>query len=861
VCGGAGESVEEDDRAALPWPADDLPPPPLVAAARPVASQGPRPATWPTLADYEIIEYLDKGGMGAVYKARQRSLNRIVALKLLSRERQDDPALRARHPIEAEAVARLNHPNIAQIYEVGEENGQPFLALEYATGGSLDRKLARKPLPASEAAGLAETVARAIHFAHEQGIIHRDLKPANVLLMADGTVKLTDFGLAKRVEDPAGPTPPGAILGTPSYMPPESAVGKSKEVGPAADTYSCGAILYELLTGRPPFIAETILETLYQVRHQELVPPSRLQPKVPRDLESICLKCLEKEPKRRYPSALALAEDLRRFLEGKPTLARPASVGRRVMKWARREPARAALAALSVLVLLGLLGGGSWYAARERRQAEEARAAERQVRQLLADSYAFTAQLAMRRGDWQTALEYLDRALADNHRDPVGLRLEKVRAWCAVGEVPLAVAELETLAQNENLTPQQRGLVLLWQGDFSLSRSYLHADQALQLFKQALKDLPTAEASYAQALLAKTTPKAVKHLEEALRSDPFHPRARALLGFLLLGLGELSRARDHVVFGEHLFADDPTYKLLHASILALENKQEEVRALLDRADPSWTKPHRANARLWVEILPQLRDVAAGIVEPDPLPFKQMSVFAKLMMKLPEGMSGKPVPNTSALFLPFPPALVRGYLRIAKLAPLLLLGVDRDVRRIKEVGDIVAAHHQGLLFMLYGQILVKNDRWSDAETAFLMAAQAPSVVPVRPAALFYACACEATLAKKAPPREAADLRARALRNAEERVLLGGIRLFEAERLSRYALDLKDLDLARAIIRQWRRQAPKDIVLLRRQVELELLSGAYGRVLELTDKTKDKDMLGYRSRAIEQIRQQALKPGIR
>src|SRR5262249_4737615 len=173
------------------------------------------------------------------------------------------------------------------------------------------------------------------------------------------------------------------------------------------------------LTGRPPFNAETVMETLRQVIAEEPVPPSRLQPKVPRDLETICLKCLEKEPERRYPSALALAEDLHRYLEGKPTLARPASVGQRILKWARREPARAALAALSVLVLLGLLGGGFWYAAHERRQAEEARAAERQVRQLLADSYAATAQLAMRRGDWHTALVYLDRALAGNHRDPV----------------------------------------------------------------------------------------------------------------------------------------------------------------------------------------------------------------------------------------------------------------------------------------------------------------------------------------------------------------------------------------------------------------------------------------------------------
>src|SRR5262249_51802489 len=275
--------------------------------------------------------------------------------------------------------------------------------------------------------------------------------------------------------------------------------------------------------------------------------------------------------------------------------------------------------------------------------------------------------------------------------------------------------------------------------------------------------------------------------------DPFHQRASAVLGFLLIGLGELERARDRVVFAEQLFPDDPTFKLLHASILALENKRDKVRALLDRADPRWSKQHRANARFWVETLHALHDLAGVLDDPDTPLSRALPLIMRLVGKLPEGMKEKAGPNTTAVFLPFPPVVVDGYLRVIKRAPLLLVGLDRDPRHIEEVASVLRANPQGLLYMLYGQILVRNDRWADAETTFLTAARAPSMVPVRGGALFWACACEVILAQKAPPKEAAELRARALRNARGRLLLGGIRPFEAEHLSRLALNRKDLEL--------------------------------------------------------------------
>ncbi|MCI0465295.1 MAG: serine/threonine-protein kinase, partial [Gemmataceae bacterium] len=361
------------------------------ALRRPALAPGPQ--TLPAVPGYEVLGELGRGGMGVVYLAWQQRLRRVVALKVIKAAEYASEPERVRFRTEAEALARLQHPHLVQIYEYGEHAGRPYFVLEYVDGWNLDQHLAGKPQPVGAAAELVETLARAVHHAHQRGVVHRDLKPANILLQRAESgeqraesqmthpesglalcsplsalcLKITDFGLAKLLVGGAvRQTRTGDILGTPSYMAPEQAEGKGREVGPAADVYALGAILYEVLTGRPPFEGATAADTVQQVLHQEPVPLSRLQPKVPRDLETVCLKCLEKDPQRRYASAAALADDLGRFRDGRPVMARPVGRLERAWRWGKRNPREAVIVVLALALLL--LGASiDWWL--ERRQA------------------------------------------------------------------------------------------------------------------------------------------------------------------------------------------------------------------------------------------------------------------------------------------------------------------------------------------------------------------------------------------------------------------------------------------------------------------------------------------------------------
>lgn len=313
-----------------------------------------------SVANYDIVSELGRGGMGVVYKAQDRRLGRLVALKVILAGGHAGTAERQRFQVEVEAAARLQHPNIAQVYEVGEDNGQPFMAMEYCSGGTLEAQVRDQPQPAREAAQMVATLADALHHAHEAGIIHRDIKPANVLLSADGSPKIVDFGLAKRLDSSDGFTQTGAIMGSLGYMAPEQAAGRTREATAATDVYSLGAVLYKLLTGRPPFHGPSDLETINSIVARDPVSIRSLQPRVPLDLVTICHKTLEKNPARRYATAAALAEDLRRYLAHQPIQARALGPLERSWRWARRHPGLSLVLTFGVIMLLMVAACLAW---------------------------------------------------------------------------------------------------------------------------------------------------------------------------------------------------------------------------------------------------------------------------------------------------------------------------------------------------------------------------------------------------------------------------------------------------------------------------------------------------------------------
>jgi WD40 repeat protein/tRNA A-37 threonylcarbamoyl transferase component Bud32 len=372
----------------------------------------------PSIPGYEILEKLGEGGMGVVYKARHVKLNRLVALKMIRGSELAGEQALARFHLEAEAVARLQHPNIVQIYEVGETASGPYFSLEFVEGCSLARKTDGTPLPARQAAELMEVLGRAVQAAHEQRILHRDLKPQNVLLTAAGTPKLTDFGLAKWLDRERAQTQTGAVLGTPGYIAPEQAEGRSNQVGPGADIYSLGAILYELLTGRPPFKAETPLDTVLQVLSEEPVSPRSLNGRVPRDLETICLRCLQKDARKRYASAEQLADDLKRFVEGRPIVARPVGQVERLGRWCRRKPALASAIGLAAAAVIATLGVSIAFALYQKTATDALRHEQKKTETALVEARHQAAEAKL-----QTGIQMLERGLTlcELHQATTGL--------------------------------------------------------------------------------------------------------------------------------------------------------------------------------------------------------------------------------------------------------------------------------------------------------------------------------------------------------------------------------------------------------------------------------------------------------
>ncbi len=853
---------------------------------------GPRSERWPAIPGYDILGELGRGGMGVVYQARQRALNRRVALKMI---RPHDPVtadVLARFRIEAEAVARMQHPNIVQIHEIGEHAGMPFFSLELVEGGSLRDHVAGTPQQPRWAAELVETLARAMHAAHQKGIVHRDLKPANVLMQiadlrfqiadlkasageagsgdprpARGDIKsailnlnseisdlqsaipkITDFGLAKQLDADSGQTRSGAILGTPSYMAPEQAFGRLADIGPRTDVYALGAILFELLTGRPPFRGPTVLDTLDQVRHQEPVPPSRLQPKLPRDLETICLKCLQKQPNHRYGSAQLLAADLRRFLHNEPILARPASAAYHLLKFAQRHKAPVVgAAAVAVALVAGLIGTGT--ALVRARNAEavavanlgRATTAEQGLRRELAASHLRTARLAAQRGDWRTAIRSYDLALDMGPEDEVEVRLRRAQAWMALNDPHRAEQELAALTERADLGPHA-GEVLLARGDFALAR-FSGREQALADVRAGLaRGLDPANAAYARGLLTGYPDEAAEHFQEALRHDPFHHHANTTLLATLFFLGRREECKARAEALRLLYPEDPSPRVMKAFILLLEGNAPAGRAELSaiRAQLGAGKTGLLD-ELFVTLEKVLKVIARADAysEGEGLGIPEAMQFAALASKFADN------PNLTELGLGFAnlPALANSWGVLYRAQLRLLLGPSAEATR--ELEKVLDHHPDALFYYWHAHSLTlqldgkKGDEqarlFRKAERSYRLATEVPCLVwKIARDSRFWAAYAEAILAHRRQASPDPEMHARAVRNL--RVLLheGDLTPAECGTLAEEALTrLQDADLTRALLAQGLSQAPNDLALLRLRARTELAAEAYHPALKAAE----------------------------
>jgi tetratricopeptide (TPR) repeat protein len=702
---------------------------------------------------YELLESAGAGGMGVVWKARQRELGRVVALKFIGGHPGAGAELRERLRAEAEAVARLQHPNIVQIFEARFPPGADgFLAMEFLDGGTLRQRLDGRPLAPDPAATLVRDLTRAVAHAHERGIVHRDLKPGNVLFAADGTPKVADFGLAKVLDaDPRTDT--GRVLGTPDYMSPEQTRGVS---GPPTDVYALGVILYECLTGRTPFRGVTPVDTLALIRDTDPVPVRRLVASAPADLETVALKCLAKPPGERYPSAAALADDLQRYLERRPVLARPPSWAYQFRKFAaRRKVLVGGLAATFVSLTGGLIGTTAALARARREEADRVTAegerdaekglkeeAERRARLRLADALFAAGQNALQRGQWRDAVALVDEALAVGYPKPARARLVQVKAWYALNEMtaPDKRAVLDGLRREPDFA-EQEGSVLLYQGDMLLGQDNAAAVEHVREARRK-GGLSPADAAYADALLAESVAAAVGHCSAAVGHEPYHYRARLLRFMCRFLSGRLEQAEQEAAVMREFFPADPAVVGVQMMVDTLRGRHEEAAAGFGMVERVWAPAQVDQLRVVLFALNEL--VLLDPWQPDTKAMMARLMAAKINAFALLGLRTQPE-NFAPLvgLLPAVPPLLAKAVGDAVRA-LSQFGQPRPHEHVRPAAEtlerVVPELPEGTLLLMLGLARVVLEEFAAAEPWFRQAAIAHSLKPVRKLALFAAGRC-------------------------------------------------------------------------------------------------------------------------
>jgi serine/threonine protein kinase len=797
----------------------------------------------PSVPGYEILSVLGRGGMGVVYKARQVALKRLVALKMiLSAEHAGDEAL-ARFKIEAEAVARLRHPYIVQVFESGNAAGHPYLALEFIEGGTLSQKLAGTPLAAREAAVLCQRLAEGMQAAHAAGVVHRDLKPQNVLL--DGGSldhpKIADFGLAKTLDDDSGRTRTGQVMGTPSYMSPEQADGHLDQIGARTDVYALGAILYELLTGRPPFRGTSPLDTLEQVRTQDPVPPSHLSPTVPRDLEAICLKCLEKQSHKRYASAQALSDDLGRFLSNRPTIARPTTSLENAWKFARRNKVVVGVVvALLFATIISTISAGvaRFQTAEAKKQEDEAKKQEREAKKQLHAAHVATLKLHQQTGQHRQAIKLADEILAEDCDDKVEIRLQKLESLMAVSAHPKAVEEVAILKKMP-LGDKEGRIKLV---EVELDRKGDLKERTTKINEAIKMGLPPGDNEYAQALIAESDEASIRLLNQAIEKNPYHYTAHQVLAMLLMIVGRSAPAREIAIRGQTLFPEDPTFLAIRAECEALDGNADKARALVESARPQMGDEMCDLLKIGFEALIKTRDWE-GLIS-DILEGKQQEIVDNLWQRLApaaekimpwmakQGVSKDPstVQFDKVFSLPI---FMRKSLGITVLPPMML-GGEIKPEVLREVRKTAESNKEATSWFVLGMMLTNQGTFIEASEAYEKAGQYPCFgASFRRPAIFFGMMCE--VAGMADKRNEADherLKSRAAEHLRAYLQTDRpIKPVEGTYLSLIARRIGNPEASRLLLLRWAESDPGNQALPAFRMEVEYLNDNFTEAFKL------------------------------
>ena len=788
-----------------------------------------------TFGNYEILEELGRGGMGVVYRARHLTTSRCVALKVMRNNpvltRDADLSPEQRFRVEINAASKLEHEHIVRVYDAGAVDGRLYYSMQLVEGLTLDELIQKSALDDRRAARIGLEMARAIQFAHDRGVLHRDLKPRNILVESPrGRALVTDFGLAKLAEIDGEITRTGHIVGTPLFMAPEQA-RDSRKVTTAADTYSLGAVLYAMLTGRPPLRAETYPELLQKL---QVEPPASIResrPRVAKDLETICLKCLEKEPQRRYASARALAEDLERFLDGRPISARPLTAAGRLWRLTRRHPRVIALIFTLVLVSAFALGVGLQYRQTlVQRDAARAATADAQQatavkRRALAQSFVDKARLSMSRGKAREALALYEQALKEGYENRIEIELEQVAAWVALSQSERARSAVDALAQRSDLGPHQ-AMLRLWQAEFALAHS---SDEAIRHYEQALAlGLPPAERLYAEGMLAETTPAALAKFDAALAIAPFHERSMGMSAYCLIAAGRTQEAERRLEVLSGLNPENSAIAATRAALLALRGSREEAHRIADDQRLFPEAIDRQNLHTIIDLVDDSLGRLSLLPEQSGPDFTRQVPRVIALLRQWQPLMGV---QESGLHLP-PKVAKRFDGLLFALGALVIKQYWIAEPRIREILEV---NPEGTLYLLHGSILGAQDKLSEAEQSFERAANTPSLMPRgnRDARVSYAV----LLAYRAAIREPHDAQAVA-------PAIGLIAdLLDDEPLpadcylpfALAAIEGRDVVLARRLVERWQKVVKADDVhLLRRQRDIEWLDGNYLKAYEVAER---------------------------